>query len=117
VTGEKTNSAARGICIAIILPAFLGTAAWADEGRPATQADLAGKKICWSFGRVSVFAANGQYSNDRGQHSTWSISEPGVIHVGHVYLQTVVLSNGQLQQHKFLGRAGGDKYIWGSVCN
>jgi hypothetical protein len=42
------NLAARGICIAIILPAFLGSAAWGYEGRPATQADLAGKKICWS---------------------------------------------------------------------
>jgi hypothetical protein len=62
---------------------------------------------------VSVFVANGQYSNDRGQHSTWSISEPGVIHVGHVYLQTVVLSNGQLQQRKFLGRAGPGINIFG----
>lgn len=104
-------------CIGIALMALFDTAALSDEGRPVAAADIAGKKICWNNGRSATFAANGQYTNDRNQHSTWSIAQGGILHIGNDYTETIVLPDGRLQTHRFSGRHGGDKYGWGTVCN
>jgi hypothetical protein len=106
------------ICVAGVLTALFSTAAFSLDGRPVAPADLVGKKICWDDGHTGAFAANGQFTNEQGQHATWSIGD-GVLHVGNNYRETVVLADGRLQQHWFVGRSarGADKYRWGTVCN
>jgi hypothetical protein len=115
----KLNSIKSRIGIAVALATIWNTGAFSQEGRPVAAADLTGKKICWDDGRKANFAPNGQFSNDQGQHSTWSVTEPGVLVIGSSNRQTVVLADGRLQQHWFVGRSakGADKYRWGTVCN
>jgi hypothetical protein len=51
----------------------------AEEGRPATAADLSGKSICWDGGRlVTTYYADGRELNNHGKHSVWSVPEPGL---------------------------------------
>ena len=61
---------------------------WPTDGRPATEKDLVGKKICWDNGRTGMFAANGQFTNDRGHHMSWLVTEPGVVKSGIGILNT-----------------------------
>lgn len=85
-----------------------------QEGRPVTADDISGKRVCWSNGRMSIFLADGQYKNDRGQHATWSVSQPGVIHINYTYWETQMLSDGRLLHHWY---SRIDHYRWGTFCN
>jgi hypothetical protein len=96
----------------------------AEEGRPATAADLSGKSICWDGGRlVTTYYADGRELNNHGKHSVWSVPEPGLVKYGPAirYLPLVVLPNGRVQSHRFFGVATqtSSKYIdhWGTFCN
>jgi hypothetical protein len=73
------------------------------EGRPVTAKDIIGKKICWDSGHWGLYAANGEFSNDRrgNQHHKWSVPEPGVIQTGDHYRQAVVLPDGRLASYSF----------------
>ena len=106
------------VAVAALFAMIWNTAAFSEEGRPVTAADISGKKICWNTGHTSMFAANGQVVFDSGHHANWSVSEPGVIVTGNTERQTVVLPDGRLQEHWFVGRSskGADKYLWGTVC-
>jgi hypothetical protein len=106
--------------------AFCWTAADAQLGkptvsRPATANDLAGKKICWNDGQISVFGADGQYSNDRGkQRGGWLVTEPGVVKAVNKYRQYSILPDGSFYRHWFNGGGGeisGHAEQWGTVCN
>ena len=52
------------------------------DGRPATEKDLVGKNICWNDGRTFMFSANGQFTDGEGHHTTWLVTEPGVVKIG-----------------------------------
>jgi hypothetical protein len=100
------------IAIAFAGAGFCGTAALAQsllppQGRPVTAKDIVGKKICWDNGRWGLYAANGEFSNDRhgGQHHKWSVPEPGVIQTGDYYRQVVVLPDGSFVSYSFKYRA------------
>ena len=61
-----------------ILAAFGGTVvAIQSAGALAgavTDADLRGKKICWSTGIVSTFGKDGSIDSSRSGHGTWRLS-------------------------------------------
>ena len=68
---------------------FCATAAYAQtglppQGRPVTAKAISGKKICWKRRYWGLYAANGDFSNDRRPkpHSKWSVPEPGLIKTG-----------------------------------
>ncbi len=103
--------------------AFCMTAADAQlgrptESRPVTEKDLVGKKICWNNGRTGIFAANGQFTNDRGHHTTWLVTEPGVVEIGINYSQYQILPDGSFYRHWYHGKSiTGHHELWGTVCN
>ena len=49
------------------------------QGRPIAAKDLAGKKFCWDGGGWTIYAADGHYTNSKGDHTHWSVPEPGVV--------------------------------------
>ena len=91
------------------------------NGRPVTANDLVGKKICWSHGRILMYGANGQFADERGHHTTWVVTEPGVVKVGkNRYTQYEILPDGSFYAHEFCARCGsitGHFEVWGRVCN
>jgi hypothetical protein len=88
---------------------------FAQAGRPAAASDFSGKTICWSDGLKAVYAANGQFTNNKGAHTVWSVT-PGVLHVGSAVRQTDVLPDGRL--HILLtGSHGHQNEYWGTACN
>ncbi len=88
------------------------------ESRPVTANDLVGKKICWNDGGIGNFAANGQFTNARGRHTTWSVAEPGVVKIGVKYIQYSILPDGSFYAHWFGGLSiTGHHEFWGTVCN
>jgi hypothetical protein len=92
------------------------------QGQPVTAKDIVGKKICWNDGHWGLYAANGDFSNDRRPkpHSKWSVPEPGLIKTGAGYRQAQILPNGQFFSNFFCGGCGsitGQGAQWGAVCN
>ena len=92
------------------------------QGQPVTAKDIVGKKICWNDGHWGLYAANGDFSNDRRPkpHSKWSVPEPGLIKTGVGYRQAQILPNGQFFSNFFCGGCGsitGQGTQWGAVCN
>jgi len=92
------------------------------QGRPVTAADIIGKKICWNNGHWGLYAANGEFSNDRNPkpHSKWSVPEPGLVKTGAYYRQAEILPDGQFFSYGFCGGCGsitGQGAQWGTVCN
>jgi hypothetical protein len=113
-----------GIAVAIIIWPALAHA----EGRPATAADLSGKKICWNGGLEVTYQANGETLETRFgrfvRHSPWSVPEPGLVKFRLVHAPMVVLPDGSFHVQRFNGKSGGsltsaDLYYdsWGTVCN
>ena len=78
------------------------------QGQPVTAKDIVGKKICWNDGHWGLYAANGDFSNDRRPkpHSKWSVPEPGLIKTGVGYQQAQILPNGQFFSNFFYGGCG-----------
>jgi hypothetical protein len=109
-------------CAALCMTEASAQLSGGQEGRPVTAEDIAGKKICWETGHWSMYAANGSFWNDRGDHHhKWSVPEPGVIEIEGHYRQTEVLPDGRLQSHLFNNHArkrpgGANIYHWGTVC-
>jgi hypothetical protein len=54
---------------ALLLPAM---------AEPAAEADLNGKKICWSNGNISSFLPDGKYSSPVIGDGTWTWTAKGV---------------------------------------
>ncbi len=119
----KARSSFFGLAFAGV--AFCATTAAAQlgkpiEGRPVSGSDIAGKKICWDDGGFTMFEPNGQFTNNRGQHSQWLVTEPGVVKIGVSYRQYEILPDGGFYMHRFLARVGsitGHVEHWGKVCN
>jgi hypothetical protein len=92
---------------------------WPTNGRPVTEKDLAGKKICWDDGKWAVFGADGRFSNERTDHGHWLVSEPGTVKFRHDrYIQYLILPDGTFYKHWFAGHKSitGHKEHWGKVC-
>jgi hypothetical protein len=97
----------------------------AQEGRPVTAADLSGKKVCWNGGRlVTTYHADGQVSDNQGQHTVWSVPEPGVVKFRIRYVPMFVLPDGRIHVHQWRGKSGGSLTnaslyhdTWGTICN
>jgi hypothetical protein len=92
---------------------------WPTDGRPATEEDLVGKKICWDNGESFMFAANGQFTNERGRHTTWLVAEPGVVKIGNRYPQVLILPDGSFYFHRVANAQSITGHVehWGKVCN
>ena len=92
---------------------------WPTDGRPVTEKDLVGKKICWNDGGSGVFAASGQYTDFMGHRRPWLVTEPGVVKIGLKYRQFLVLPDGSFYQHTYVccSSIDGHKEYWGKVCN
>jgi hypothetical protein len=88
------------------------------QGRPITARDIAGKSFCWSAGGTKAnYANDGQYTDNRGRHGQWSISEPGVLRIGNWHMQVEVLSDGRLHQWRYcLLCTWHDFDSWGNQC-
>jgi hypothetical protein len=97
------------------------TQIFAQAGRPVSAADLSGKTICWSDGTRSTYAANGQYTNNKGGHTVWSVPKPGILHAGSKERQAEVLPDGRLYNYYLDSPHGGSQSLrreyWGTVCN
>ena len=57
------------VCIAFVRTKAL---AYTDfgQGRPIAAKDLAGKKFCWNAGGWTIYAADGHYTNSKGDTLT-----------------------------------------------
>jgi hypothetical protein len=102
------------ICLATMLAILRTANAFADEGRPVIASDVAGKKVCWNTGQWDMYEADGQFTNNYGRHSRWSVPEPGVLKRGPQYRQVEVLPDGRFQLRYY---SHGDRDYWGTVCN
>ncbi len=91
---------------------------WPTNGRPVSEKDLAGKKICWNDGKWAVFAANGQFTDERADHAHWLVSEPGTVKIGNRYTQYLILPDGSFYKHWYHGHKSitGHSERWGKVC-
>jgi hypothetical protein len=123
------SSIAGKIALAIALATFATGAAYAghrnwsnlspfeEEGRPVEAKDIAGKKICWNNGHWAIFHPDGTVENDRGHHTRWQVTEPGVIKIGDNYRQTEVLPDGRIHEYWFkLTSSRRDRDLWGTIC-
>ncbi len=100
---------------AVVLALACPTEIFAQAGRPVSASDISGKTICWSNGDRATYAANGQFTNNSGRHTVWSVT-PGLIHVGSSVRQTDVLPDGRL--HILLTKGQGVQHeYWGTACN
>jgi hypothetical protein len=92
---------------------------WPTDGRFVSEKDLAGKKICWDNGTWGLFAANGQFTNERDAHTTWLVSEPGTVKTGRRYTQYLILPDGSFYEHWYVGHNSimGHREHWGKVCS
>jgi hypothetical protein len=106
------------ICVAVAIATMRSAEALLGEGRPVTAKDISGKRICWNDGSWTQYAADGQFTNHRGAHRTWSVPDPGVIHVGAGYREVEVLPDGRFHMYWFnLLATERDQDRWGTVCN
>jgi hypothetical protein len=88
------------------------------QGRPIAAKDLAGKKFCWDQGGWTIYAADGHYTNSKGDHIHWSVPEPGVVEIGYGRRQFEVLTDGRIHNYRFCGACQyHDKDSWGTLCN
>jgi hypothetical protein len=121
VTARALFGAAFG-CFVFCATAVNAQTGLPPQGQPVTAKDIVGKKICWNDGHWGLYAANGDFSNDRRPkpHSKWSVLEPGLIKTGVGYRQAQILPNGQFFSAHFCGGCGsitGQGAQWGTVCN
>jgi hypothetical protein len=101
---------------AVMLGAMTGapTAALAD---PVTNADLAGKKICWSDGGKPTYGQNGVYDESGFGHGTWKLAGDQitvVVKYGE-YTGTITKENDQFHLKGKIN--GNDLDTWGKYCN
>jgi hypothetical protein len=89
------------IRLAAMLAILQAASAFADEGRPVIASDVAGKKVCWNTGQWDMYEADGQFKNNYGHHSRWSIPEPEILKRGAQYRQVQVLPDGRFHLHLF----------------
>jgi hypothetical protein len=93
VMRENTMRALIGVAAAF---AMMGSVeAFADQGRPVTEADLLGRKICWENGHASTYAANLRGSNESNNWS-WSVPSPGLVKSGRKYHKMEVFPDGHI---------------------
>jgi hypothetical protein len=110
------------LCAAIVCIALVGTKALAytdfGQGRPIAAKDLAGKKFCWNAGGWTIYAADGHYTNSKGDHTHWSVPEPGVVAIGQGRRQFEVLTDGRIHNYHFcIYCMNRDIDSWGTLCN
>lgn len=82
-----------------------------------TDADLEGKKICWSDGGTPTYGKNGVYDEPGFGHGTWSLrgGELTVVASNGEYTGAITKENGSLH---IVGHINGnDLDAWGKYCN
>src|ERR1700677_989316 len=99
------------IRVAATLAILRATSAFADEGRPIVASDVAGKKVCWNTGQWDMYEADGQFTNNYGRHSKWSVPEPGVLKRGPQDRQGEGLPDGRFHLH--YSQYGAHRNYWG----
>ena len=105
-----------GLALSFAAPAW----AFTDfgKGRPITESDLAGKKICWESGRWTFYGKDGHAANSRDDEFEWSVPTPGVVVTGYRRTQTEILADGRVHTYRYVLRSQNhDRDGWGSFCN
>jgi hypothetical protein len=106
---------------ALLLPTLLAAPASAfsdfGKGRPITERDLAGKKICWDNGRWTSYGKDGNAVNSREDKFEWSVPTPGVVETGDRRTQTEILADGRVHTYRYMLRSQNhDRDGWGTFC-
>ena len=66
-----------------------------SDGWPAGNRKNLLAEHCWNDGRTFMFSANGQFTDGEGHHTTWLVTEPGVVKIGLTrYGQYEILPDG-----------------------
>jgi hypothetical protein len=76
---------------------------------PVAEADLAGKKICWSNGGVATYGKDGTYESNMNGHGTWRLVGDKLIEQGAGEYTFTITKEGEI-----LHMSGG---VSGKVCN
>jgi hypothetical protein len=105
----------------IIRAAFLGmvlvesVAALAD---PVSDADIRGKKICWTDGIISTYGKDGSFDSNRSGHGTWTLAGDRltVIAANGAGESQITKENGTFHTLR-TGRHGNNFEGWGRYCN
>jgi hypothetical protein len=99
-----------GAALAQSLPALAG---------PVTDADLRGKKICWSTGIISTFGKDGSIDSNRSGHGTWSLSgdQLTLIMANGNSVDTITKDGGTFHRTRRGSKSGQNVESWGSYCN
>jgi hypothetical protein len=120
----STFARIRSSALGAILVFTSSLTAFGDEGRPVTEQDVSGKKICWDGGNVLTLASDHHFSNTNGHSGEWSFVSPGVVKIGNLYRQMAILADGRVQVHSFVGRTtgktktgGNNINFWGKFCD
>lgn len=108
--------------ISLIIPAaFLGMAlansvvALAD---PVTDADIRGKKICWTTGIISTYGKDGSFNSNRSGHGAWTLAGDRltVMAANGSGESQITKENGTFHTLR-TGRHGNNFEGWGKYCN
>jgi hypothetical protein len=108
--------------ISFIIPAaFLGMAL-ADSliasADPVTDADIRGKKICWTTGVTSTYGKDGSFDSNRSGHGTWTLvgDRLTVMAANGSGESQITKENGTFHTLR-TGRHGNNLEGWGKYCN
>jgi hypothetical protein len=99
-----------GVALAQSLPALAGA---------VTDADLRGKKICWSTGIISTFGKDGSIDSNRSGHGTWSLSgdQLTLIMANGNSVDTITKEGETFHRTRRGSKSGTDIESWGKYCN
>jgi hypothetical protein len=61
------------LTVGAILSGAVVACSAAAFAEPVTEADLAGKKICWDNGGIATYGKDGSYESNVNGHGTWRL--------------------------------------------
>jgi len=102
--------------LAVLCAATLGVS-MAALAAPVTNADLQGKKICWSDGGTPTYGKNGAYDEPGFGHGTWSLTGGRLTVAANngEYTGAITKDNGRFH---ISGRINGAVLdAWGKYCD
>ena len=99
-----------GAALAQSVPAVAGA---------VSDADLRGKKICWSTGIISTFGKDGSIDSNRSGHGTWSLSgdQLTLIMANGNSVDTITKEGQTFHRARRGSKSGQSIEAWGSYCN
>ena len=95
------------------------TVSTAALANPVTDADLRGKKICWTTGIVSTYNKDGSYDSNRVGHGNWRlVGDQIMISAEHGAGSNTITKDGDtFHTTRRASKSGQDVEGWGKYCN